>query len=98
MSFLDTQIIVCQFKLLSVKKFKIRGRAFWCTRQNGKAGGAGGLAALLPEREVSSHPLPILLLRRRQNGPFGETKKPWDVRKKGLTSSKLRYTIAHVIH
>jgi len=36
--------------------------------------------ALLPEREVSS---PSLLhrRRRRQNGPFGRAKKPWQIKK-----------------
>ena len=46
------------------------------TRNDGKAGGAGGRRALLPEREVPSHPFLFLCRRRRQNRHFGETKKP----------------------
>ena len=38
------------------------------SRNAGKAGGAGGRRALLPEREVFSQPLPPLPRRRRPNG------------------------------
>ncbi len=54
-------------------------RAFWCTRDGGNAGGAGGQLALLPEREVSSQPLSLPRRRRRQNREYGYPKKPWRV-------------------
>ena len=41
--------------------------ALWFTRDAGKAGGAGGRLALLPEREMSSQPLSPLRRCRRQN-------------------------------
>lgn len=56
-----------------VKQEGIPVRAFRCTRNIGKAGGAGGRSALLPEREVSSHLFFLLCRRRRHNRQFGYT-------------------------
>src|SRR5437588_8795188 len=51
-------------------------RAFRFARDAGKAGGAGGRRALLPEREVSSQLLTPLRRRRRQNRKNRKTERP----------------------
>ncbi len=49
-------------------------RAFWCTRDGGNAGGAGGQLALLPERGVLATSLPTTPPQAAKQGGRGNQK------------------------